>query len=205
MKTDSFQAEAVAWFELHATSLVITATVVVIYVVLNTIIAHLVKRADQGESRQGAALKVIKTARLITAFFGLLAIMVAWGIDFSSVALFATTTVTLLGVALFASWSLLSNITAYFVLLFHRSFTRGTFVRVLEADNYVEGYVADLTLFSIELVTEDGARVVYPNNILLARVAVVDPKDRMNGIGKYPAPASLPTTQETAPTPSTER
>lgn len=181
------------WVEQNAGSLVTTGTVVIAYLVLNLIIARLVKRADQRESRQDAALKVIKTARLITAFFGVLALMVAWGIAFGSVALFATTTITLLGVALFASWSLLSNITAYFVLLFHRSFSRGTFVRVIETDNYVEGYVADLTLFSLELRTEDGAQVVYPNNALLGRVVVVNPKDRLNGVGKIVNPENSPT------------
>lgn len=205
MNTDSLQGQIIAWLEAHATSLAITAAVVVVYFILNAIIARLVKRAGQGESRQGAALKVIQTVRLVTGFFGILAIMVAWGIEFGSVALFATTTITLLGVALFASWSLLSNITAYFVLLFHSSYSRGTFVRVLEADNYVEGYVADLTLFSLELVTEDGARIVYPNNILLARVVVVNPKDRLNSIGKIANPTNPSTDQDINASPTTGR
>jgi hypothetical protein len=65
-----------------------------------------------------------------------------WGIEFDSVFLFASTTLTLLGVALFASWSLLSNVAAYFVILLHPSFRRGTFVRVIDFDNYAEGYIS---------------------------------------------------------------
>lgn len=179
------------WLALNAAPLALTATVVVIYLLLNRLIVRLVKRADKRESRQDAALKVIKTARLITAFFGILAITVAWGVEIRSVTIFATTTITLLGVALFASWSLLSNITAYFVLLFHPSFSRGTYVRILEADNYVEGYVSDLSLFSIELITEDQVRILYPNNLLLGRVTVVNPKDRMNAVGKIVNPTNM--------------
>lgn len=197
MNAVSLKAQVDAWLSVNATSIAITASVIVVYLILNAIISRLVKRADQGKSRQGAVLKVTRIARLITGFFGVLAISVAWGIEVGSVALFATTTVTLLGVALFASWSLLSNITAYFVLLFHRSFTRGTFVRVLEADNYVEGYVADLTLFSLELVTEADERIVYPNNILLGRVTIVNPKNRLDGVGKIVNPIDQPAVEST--------
>lgn len=66
MNADSLQGQIIAWLEGHATSLAITAAVVVVYFILNAIIARLVKRAGQGESRQGAALKVIQTVRLVT-------------------------------------------------------------------------------------------------------------------------------------------
>lgn len=188
------KATALEWLSVNATSLAITLAVAFAYLLLNAIIARLVRRADQGKSRHDAAVKVIKAARFVTAFFGLLAIMLVWGIEFGSVAIFATTTITLLGVALFASWSLLSNITAYFVLHFHPSFSRGKFVRVLDGDNYVEGYVAELSLFSLELVTEEGERVAYPNNLLLGRVTIVDPKQRLNGIGKIVNPEKKPPT-----------
>lgn len=188
MTLATLKTQIIEWFALNASPLAFTALVVLVYLLLNRVIAQLVRRADRRESRQGAAVKVIKAAQLITGFFSVLTIMVAWGIDFSSVTIFASTTITLLGVALFASWSLLSNVTAYFVLLFHPSFSRGTFVRIIEADNYVEGYVADLSLFSIELITEAQEKILYPNNLLLGRVTIVDPKDRLNRIGKVVNP-----------------
>ncbi|MEM1188223.1 MAG: hypothetical protein AAGI72_06840 [Pseudomonadota bacterium] len=67
--------------------------------------------------------------------------------EIASLLVFAGTALTLLGVALFASWSLLSNVTAYFVLVLHPTFSRGTFIRILDADNYAEGYIAELGFF----------------------------------------------------------
>jgi len=99
----------------------------------------------------------------------------------------AGTTLTLLGVALFASWSLLSNVTAYFVLMLHPAFRRGTFIRIIDADNYVEGYVADLNLFSARLITENREVALYPNNLILGRPCLINPRDRLGGVGKLPA------------------
>lgn len=196
MQDTSLYASATAWVWLQATTLIITGTVVVLYLLLNWLIARLAKGADSSRSRQGASLKVIRAARLVTGFFAVLTLMVVWGIDFGAVALFATTTVTLLGVALFASWSLLSNITAYFVLLFHASYSRGTFIRILETDNYVEGYVSDLSLFSLELITENKETIIYPNNLLLGRVVLVNPENRLHSVGKIVNPRDAQSASE---------
>ena len=96
----------------------------------------------------------MRVVRIITAFVGLLTLSLVWGIEFGSLLVFVGTTLTLLGVALFANWSILSNVTAHFVILIHPTFRRGTFVRVIDIDNYVEGYIADLTLFNVRLITE---------------------------------------------------
>jgi len=105
-------------------------------------------------------------------------------VEITSLLVFAGTALTLLGVALFASWSLLSNITAYFILLLHPTFRRGTFVRIIDADNYVEGYIADLGLFNMRLITESREAIVYPNNLVLGRPCLVNPRDRLDGVGK---------------------
>ena len=179
---------ALTWIGEHTTQLIVTGVMLVLYVILDRIGApRFRKGADRGEFKVGAASKAIRAARLITGLFGGLVLMVVWGVDLSAVLFVATTTIALLGVALFASWSLLSNITAYFVLLLHPTFTRGTFIRVIEADNYVQGYISDLSLFSVELVTEDKETIFYPNNLLLGRVALINPKNRLGAAGKLAA------------------
>jgi len=123
------------------------------------------------------------------------------GIELASAMVFAGTALTLLGVALFATWSILSSITAYFILLLHPTFRRGTFIRILDADNYVEGYyvegyyvegyIADIGLFNIKLIMENREAVVCPNNLVLGRPCLVKPRDRQSGVGNVSAnPAS---------------
>ena len=96
----------------------------------------------------------------------------------------STSILTLTGVALFASWSLLSNVTSYFILLFHNAFRRGNFVRIVDGDNYMEGYIADVNLFNTRIVTEDRETVIYPNNLVLTRPCIINPRNRWKVIGK---------------------
>lgn len=91
---------------------------------------------------------------------------------------------TLLGVALFAQWSIISNIAAYFVLLLHPSIRRGNYIRVMDMDNFIEGYVAELSLFNTKMITENREAIVYPNNLLVSRPIVVNPRIRFGSQGK---------------------
>ena len=128
--------------------------------------------------------------------------MLIWGFDFSGLLLFTTSIVTVVGIALFASWSILSNITAYFVLLLHQSYRRGNFIRVIDADNYIEGYISEMNAFNTRLITEAREVIIYPNNLLLSRPTIINPKSRFEGIGKIKAaaPVEPPQSVESKPT-----
>ncbi len=169
----------------YGLQLAVTASILVVYLlVVRFTKPKIVEGADQGRFKDSAATNAINLVRLFYSIFAVLILAVVWGLDFRSVIIFTTTTVTLLGVALFASWSILSNITAYFVLLLHPSYRRGTFIRVIDVDNYAEGYISDLSPFNTKLVTENREVILYPNNLLLGRPAMINPRDRLDGIGK---------------------
>tara|TARA_B110000503_G_scaffold18482_1_gene27234 strand:- start:697 stop:1281 length:585 start_codon:yes stop_codon:yes gene_type:complete len=188
---------AYQWVAINATSIGITIAIVVAYLVLDRFSTpKLEEGADQGGFKEGSATHAIRIARMFAGFIGFLVMALTWGIEYDSVFLFASTTLTLLGVALFASWSLLSNVTAYFVILLHPSFRRGTFVRVIDFDNYAEGYISELSLFNTKLVTESREVIIYPNNLLLGRPALINPRDRLYGVGKLPIHADIDNSPE---------
>lgn len=187
MDFTTLQVAIIAWLEPNVVQVLVTVFVAVLYVVLDRFSTpRLEEGADQGRFKESAAADAILIARFLTGFVGLLLLAFVWGIEIASIMVFAGTTLTLLGVALFAQWSILSNVTAYFILLLHPSFRRGTFVRVMDADNYAEGYIADLTFFNTKLITENRETIVYPNNLMLGRPALINPRDRLGGLGKLP-------------------
>lgn len=171
---------SVYFFQLVVTVLVVTACLVAIRISK----PKLEKGADQSGFKEGSATKAINLVRLISSTVGVLILSAIWGIDLGVILIFASTTLTILGVAFFASWSLLSHVTAYVILLLHPSFRRGTFIRVIDADNYAEGYISELTMFNMKLVTENREIIVYPNNLLLGRPSIINPRDRLDGVGK---------------------
>jgi small-conductance mechanosensitive channel len=187
---DTISNHVEQWIDQHTWQLLVTLGLLALYILLDRLASpRLAEGAENSRLKSESVRKAVRTARVITAVFGLLILTIVWGLDIGSVIIFATTAITLLGVALFASWSILSNVTAYFILVLHPSFRRGNFIRVFEADNYAEGYISDVMLFSTKLVTEDREIIVYPNNQLLGRPAVINPRDRLNGVGKLPPAA----------------
>ena len=90
----------------------------------------------------------------------------------------------LLGVSLFASWSILSNVTAFFLLIFHKSYKRGNFIRIIIGENYVEGYISEINLFNTKLISEDKEIIVYPNILLMSHPAIINPRSRYSVVGK---------------------
>ena len=141
-------------------------------------------KVSQSNLKSDEFTKAHHIAKLLIGILSLVLVLLVWGIDFSGLLVVSTSILTLTGVALFASWSLLSNITCYFLLLFHTSFRRGNFIRVLDADNYVEGYITEIGVFNTRLLTEDREIIVYPNNLIMNRPSVINPRKKWKTIGK---------------------
>ena len=171
----------------YALEVAMTVLVIGIYLGIDRFTSpKLVEGADQSNLKDAAANKAIGILRVVTLLAACLVLAAIWGINLTSVLVFTGTALTLIGVAFFASWSLLSNVTAYFVLLLHPSFRRGNFIRIIDADTYIEGYIADVTPFNSKLITESREVVVIPNNMILGRPAVINPRDRGEAVGKIP-------------------
>lgn len=125
--------------------------------------------------------------RMVTNIISIVLILFVWGFDFNGLMTMSVGLIALLGVSLFASWSILSNVTAFFVLVFHESYKRGNFIRVIAGDNYLEGYISEINLFNTKLITEDKEVIVYPNIQLISNPAVINPRSRYKIIGKISA------------------
>ena len=146
----------------------------------------------QGRFKSNTTPKALMMVRLFSAIVTVAALMIIWGFDFSGLLLITTSVITLTGIALFASWSILSNVTAYVVLLLHHSYRRGNFIRVIDMDNYIEGYIAEVNVFNTRLITEARETVIYPNNLLISRPTLINPRSRLSGIGKITDQSSGP-------------
>jgi MscS family membrane protein len=81
------------------------------------------------------------------------------------------------GIALFASWSILSNITASVILFFNFPFKIGSRIRIMDLDDSVEGVVKDITFFAILIEIDNGGLVSFPNNMAIQK-AIVHVKEK---------------------------
>lgn len=114
-------------------------------------------------------LYTIKYFNFIIFVFCLLILGLIWDITFEGFSVYFLSFFTVAGVALFAAWSILSNVTAAVILFFYFPYRIGSKIKIIDGDNSVEGEVLDLNLFTMVIKVEDGDVVNYPNNLALQK------------------------------------
>lgn len=184
------------WISTYLVHILLSLAVLAFYFVLKRIVfPRFENYVEAGELRSAALLKAMYLFRVFYGIVSLALILTIWGFDFEWLLALSSGIVALTGVALFAQWSMLSNVTAFFILLVHKSYRRGNFIRVIEGDNYVEGFISEINVFNTVLLTERDEPVLYPNNLLITRPTVFNPAQRFNGVGKvqeFVPPLALP-------------
>ncbi|MCQ0112184.1 mechanosensitive ion channel domain-containing protein [Zhouia amylolytica] len=90
-----------------------------------------------------------------------------WGVNFNDLGLILSSVFAVIGVALFAQWSILSNITAGVILFFSFPYKIGDRIKILNKDFPTEGIIEDIKAFHMHLRTDDGELITYPNNLFL--------------------------------------
>jgi len=97
--------------------------------------------------------------------------MVIWGVKQSEIAVFIGSILTIIGVAFFAQWSLLSNITSSIIIFFGHSVKIGDAISIMESKDYeIRGEVLNIGLFftKIKLVDSED-KITLPNNIFILK------------------------------------
>ncbi|MDH5710057.1 MAG: mechanosensitive ion channel family protein [Gammaproteobacteria bacterium] len=142
------------------------------------------KHTDHSRLKRDSFDKARKSLIFVSNTISIALILFVWGFDFKGLMTMSAGLLALLGVSLFASWSILSNVTAFFLLIFHKSYKRGNFIRIIIGENYVEGYISEINLFNTKLISEDKEIIVYPNILLMSHPAIINPRSRYSVVGK---------------------
>ncbi|WP_026775562.1 mechanosensitive ion channel domain-containing protein [Polaribacter sp. Hel_I_88] len=116
--------------------------------------------------------RVIIINRVITFILYASAIVIIafiWGVDEKQLLVYISSFLTILGIAFFAQWSILSNITAGLILYINYPVKIGDSITVLEKDNNVTGEIKDIGAFFITLKTKENELITMPNAMILQK------------------------------------
>jgi len=112
---------------------------------------------------------VNKIIAILFVILFLLLLSIIWGFDVEGLSIYFASFFGLVGIAFFASWSLLSNITASLIIFFYYRVRIADRIRILDGENSVTGEVKNITMFTVIIETEDGKMVTYPNNLFIQK------------------------------------
>lgn len=149
---------------------ILTFIVICVLFILRILFAEIVKKfARINESLEHRTILVIKYINILLGFLALFSIIIIWGVKREQIFIFISSIFAVVGVASFAQWSILSNITAGIILFFSYPFKIGDKIKILDKDFPLEGEIEDIKAFYLLLKTADGEHITYPNNLLMQK------------------------------------
>lgn len=160
----------IAYFTDHQRELVSSLILISIVVTIRLLSSKSIRRfsysSDVMEHRSKLVIRHINSLLLIIS---VIALIVIWGVQTRYIIATLSAVITVIGVAFFAQWSILSNVTSGIILLFSFPFRIGDIIRIHDKDFPIEAEVLDIRTFHILLRTQQDEIITYPNNLLLQK------------------------------------
>ena len=151
--------------ELIATGVMMLTLGILRYLVIKLIKKYAIK-SEVLEYRKNLVIKYISVFFTSLFFIGLIMI---WGVKSDDLFVTISSVLTVIGVALFAQWSILSNITSGFIVLFSFPFKIGDTIKIHDKDFPIEGEIISIHTFYTLVKTIEGELVTYPNSLFLQK------------------------------------
>jgi len=155
-----------------------TIATIAIIAVLKILIKRIVK--NYKVSNQRTEVRVNQVVRIFNIFFniaGIIILIIIWGVDTRNLILALSSILAVIGVALFAQWSILSNITAGIIIFFSAPYKIGDYISIIDKDLPIEAMVEGIYTFYTHLRTKEGVKHVFPNSLLLQKAVTILEED----------------------------
>ena len=147
-----------------------TGIVLVFLISLRIISTKLVRRyAKSSHTIEHRTNLVIKYIHLLINILTVTALIIIWGVQTKDIFIALSSVTTIVGVAMVAQWSILSNITSGIILFFSFPFKIGDVIKIHDKDFPIEAEIEDIGAFHVYLRTHTGEMVIFPNNLLLQK------------------------------------
>lgn len=113
--------------------------------------------------------QIYKYVNYFSIFLFIICLFFIWGINVKDIGLFMSSILAVMGIAFFAQWSILSNVTSGIIMFFTFPYKIGDFIKIHDGDHPVFGYIEDIRSFHVLLKTVEEETITYPNSLLLQK------------------------------------
>lgn len=163
--------------ELYQEELVASAVIIVTAIITRWSLLKVIKKtAAITHILDRRTNLVIKYMSILITILTVISLFVVWGVKAHNVIAALSAVVTVIGIAFFAQWSILSNITAGMIIFFSFPFKIGDYIKVEDSDHSVEGEILDVRAFHTLIRSTTGIITTYPNNLLLQKAVSILPR-----------------------------
>lgn len=156
---------------IYKVEIIETVLILICFLVLRILIIKALDKVARNFSYQKPRVKIVKkVTNLLLILITLGILFFIWGVKQSELAYFISTLLTVLGIAFFAQWSIISNITSTLIIYFNHQAKIGDTITVLDKDYAISGKINDIGIFFVLIKTEDGSIVSLPSNVFIQKM-----------------------------------
>lgn len=169
------------FFITYKSELIYTAIILTILFIVRFILKVSIRKIGRKSNINEARIRLI--SRYVTVTLFLIAVLIEsfiLGAQPKDLALVFSSVFAVIGIALFAIWSILSNITSGVIMFFSFPYKVGDKIQIHDKDFPIEAIIVDITAFQIRLRLDDGNLVTYPNNLILQKAVTLIKKDAID-------------------------
>lgn len=170
-------------FESYKTELIVSGFVLLILVIIRFLTITLIKKIGRKSGINDARINLI--SRYITVTLFLIALLLesfVFGAEAKDLAVVFSSVFAVIGIGLFAIWSILSNITSGIIMFFSFPYKVGDKIQIHDKDFPIKAIIEDIRAFQIHLRLDNGDLVTYPNNLMLQKAVTLIQKDAIEEI-----------------------
>ena len=169
------------FFEAYQSELIASLFVFIFLFIIRAISNKLIYKLGKKSGINDARIHLI--GRYSTVTIILLALLIEtfiFGAQLKDLALVFSSVFAVIGIALFAIWSILSNITSGVIMFFSFPYKVGDKIQIHDKDSPLEGIIEDIRAFQLHLRLDNGDLVTYPNNLMLQKAVTLIKKDAID-------------------------
>jgi len=160
----------------HASELLGTIITIIALFILKFVVSKAIRKVGSVSDLNTARTRlIIKYITFGLSAIGIVVLIFIWGVNIRELGLIFSSVFAVIGVAIFAQWSILSNVTAGIILYFSFPFKIGDRIQIMDKEIEYQGnyIIEDIRAFHIHLRNDKSELLTYPNNLMLQKAVLM--------------------------------
>ena len=161
-------------FKQYLFQIIVSLVVIILLSIVKVFIKKLVSK--YGRMIQIHEIRIKQVRRVLSIMLNitfLFTIAMIWGVNPTNLLVSLWSVLAVVGVALFAQWSILSNVTAGLIMYFSAPFRIGDRITIIDKDIPIIAKIENIHSFYTHIRTDDNELIVIPNNVFLQKIVSI--------------------------------
>lgn len=154
---------------MNLNNILATLLIIIIALVLKVSFTKILNNSTKFSPQSRRKLMLSKVMHIAIFIITIISTLGIWEVKPEDLAIYFASVFTIIGVAFFAQWSHLSNITASVIIFLTSPVKIGDNIKIYENDG-IKGLIVDMGLFFTTIITEDNEKLMLSNTFFLQKL-----------------------------------